>query len=162
MRERVVVDTNVLIVANGRDKTPADRACEISCIEAIEKAIAKQIVLLDQSGLIMEEYELYCSHAGQPGVGDVFFKFLHDREHSDMNVRRVSVKKTPDEEGGFANLPPNDLDVNDRKFLAVAKASNGCVLNATDSDWREHAKFITSLGVPVRELCPHCLKGAEA
>ena len=105
--------------------------------------------------------EVYCSYSGVPGVGNAFFKFLHDNQHSAKNVIHVSIQKTPDAEGGFANLPPNDFDRDDRKFLAVAKAGDGRVVNATDSDWSEHAAFIDSISVQVLELCPQCLKQAE-
>ena len=163
MKDRIVVDTNVLIVANGRDNTPADLECELTCIETLEKAKAgKHTVLLDAFDLIMDEYSRHCSYSGSPGVGDMFFKFLHDHQWSQESaIRHVSIQKTPDEDGGFANLPPNDFDRDDRKFLAVAKAGDGRVVNATDSDLSEHADFISSIGVQVLELCSQCLKQAE-
>ena len=83
----------------------------------------------------------------------MFFKFLHDYKHSAKNVIHIPIQKTPDAEGGFANLPPNDFDRDDRKFLAVAKAGDGRVVNATDSHWSEHDAFIKSMGVQVLELC---------
>ena len=153
MTDRVVVDTNVLIVANGRDKTPADLECEFACIELLQEATkGKLTVLLDESNLIMAEYKTDRSHSGVP-AGNAFFKFLHDNQHSAKNVIRVSIQETPDEDGGFANLAPNDFDRDDRKFLAVAKAGDGRVVNATDSHWSEHAAFIDSIGVQVLELC---------
>lgn len=162
MTDRVVVDTNVLIVANGNNEQ-ADSECELACIETLEGAKAgKQTILLDASELILDEYEGYCSYSGEPGVGDRFFKFLLDYRHSAKNVVRVQIQKVRDKDGGFANLPPNDFDPDDRKFLAVAEAGDGRVVNATDSDWSEHADFIDSLGVRVIELCPQCLKCTES
>ncbi len=158
MTDRVVVDTNVLIVANGNSEQ-ADPECELACIETLERAAkGKRIVLLDSSNFIMDEYEGYCSYSGAPGVGDMFFKFLHDHQWSENSIIRVPIQETSDADGGFANLPPNDFDRDDRKFLAVAKAGNGRVVNATDSHWSEHAAFISSMGVPVLELCRQCLK----
>ena len=161
MTDRIVVDTNVLVVANGNNKQ-ADPECELACIEMLEGATSgKQIVLLDASNLIMDEYEGYCSYSGEPGVGDMFFKFLHDHQYSAKNVIRVSIQKTSDADGGFANLPPNNFDRDDRKFLAVAEVGDGRVVNTTDSDWSEHDAFINSIGVQVLELCSQCLKQAE-
>ena len=161
MTDRIVVDTNVLVVANGNNDQ-ADHKCELACIEMLEGATkGKQIVLLDASNLIMDEYEGYCSYSGEPGVGDMFFKFLHDHQYSANSIARVPIQTTPDKEGGFANLPPNSFHKNDRKFLAVAKAGDGRVVNATDSHWSEHAAFIDSMGVCVCELCRQCLKQAE-
>ena len=160
MTDRIVVDTNVLIVANGRDKTPADLKCEFACVEMLEGATSgKQTVLLDESNLIMDEYSNHCNYRGAPGVGDEFFKFLYDRQWSQESaIHHVSVQKTTYKEGGFSNLPPNRFDNSDRKFLAVAEVGDGRVVNATDSDWSEHAAFISSIGVLVLELCPQCLK----
>ncbi len=158
MTDRIVVDTNVLIVANGRDNTPADLKCELACVELLQGATkGKLTVLLDASNLIMAEYRTSRSYSGVP-AGNAFFKYLHDYQHSTKKVIHISIQETPDEDGGFANLPANTFDRDDRKFLAVAEAGNGRVVNATDSDWSEHADFIDSLGVRVLELCPQCLK----
>lgn len=158
MTGRIVIDTNVLIVANGKSRQ-ADPKCQIACIEMLEGATkGKRVALIDTCNLIMDEYKRHCSFAGEPGPGNAFFKFLHDNEFSQNSVIRVPVQKTPDKAGGFSNLPPSKLDRSDRQFLAVAKAGSGRIVNATDSDWSQHAKFIASVGIQVRELCPQCLK----
>ncbi|HTH39375.1 MAG TPA: hypothetical protein VL968_01210, partial [Rhodocyclaceae bacterium] len=55
---------------------------------------------------------------------------------------------------GFDELPENNIDKSDRKFLAVALCGNGTLINALDSDWHEQAKFISDIGVEVKQLCP--------
>ena len=161
MTDRIVVDTNVLVVANGNNDQ-ADHKCELACIKALEEAKAgKHAVLLDASNLIMDEYEANCSHIRKP-FGNAFFKYLHDFEHSSKKIIHIPIEETPNEEGGFANLPPNKFHKNDRKFLAVAKAGDGRVMNATDKHWTEHADFIDSMGVQVLELCKQCLKQTES
>ena len=56
MTDRIVVDTNVLVVANGNNEQ-ADPECELACIEMLQEAKSgKQVVLLDASNLIMDEY----------------------------------------------------------------------------------------------------------
>lgn len=158
MTDRIVVDTNVLVVANGSNEQ-ADPECELACVELLQEATkGKRIVLLDASNLIMAEYRTSRSHRGMP-AGNAFFKYLHNFEHSSKKIIHILIEETPVEDGGFANLPPNDFDPDDRKFLAVAKAGDGRVVNATDSDWSQHADFIDSMGVRVLELCPHCLSG---
>ncbi len=158
MTDRVVVDTNVLRVANGRDGTPADLKCELACVELLQEMTKGNLtVLLDASNLIMAEYRTPRSYSGVP-AGNAFYKYLHNFEHSSKKIIHIPIEETPVEDGGFANLPPNDFDPNDRKFLAVAKAGDGRVVNATDSHWTEHAAFIDSMGVQVLELCPQCLK----
>ena len=88
------------------------------------------------------------------GLEMMFFKFLHDRQWSEESaIKHVPIQVISDKQGGFANLPPNSFDKSDRKFLAVAEAGDGRVVNAVDSDWSEHADFIDSIGVQVLELC---------
>ncbi len=65
------------------------------------------------------------------------------------------VRITPsDESRGFAELPKNELDPSDRKFLAVAVKAGAAILNATDSDWDEQSALLERLGVPLEQLCP--------
>ena len=67
---------------------------------------------------------------------------------------RVQVTASCDDRRGFKELPPNAFDPSDRKFLAVAVVAKAVVLNATDSDWEEHAPLMEDLGVVVNQLCP--------
>ena len=152
MREDVVVDCNVAVVANGRD-THANRDCQLACISKLERVVKQHRVVLDTGGLIFEEYQGCLNFSGGPGTGDMFFKHLFNHQY---NPKRVSqVKITPSgADRGFTELPPNHLDLDDRKFLAVAVVAQAPILNATDSDWNEHAGLLDSLGVTVVQLCP--------
>ena len=69
-------------------------------------------------------------------------------------VRLVSITPSRDERSGFEDLPENDFDPSDRKFLAAAVVGRAIILNATDSDWSEREELTGSLGVTVRQLCP--------
>ena len=60
----VVVDTNVGIVANG--VTDVDLACQLACVDTLERAMKKGVVAVDVGGLIFEEYRSYFSFAGSP------------------------------------------------------------------------------------------------
>lgn len=68
-----------------------------------------------------------------------------------VEANRVAIDK-----GGlvFEELPPNSLDPDDRKFLAVAIVAQAPILNATDTDWNQHADLLDALGVTVDQLCP--------
>ena len=147
-----VVDTNVAIVANGRD-THADNACQLACVDALGST-ATQKVAIDDGGLILDEYRKHLNYSGRPGVGDKFFKHVFDNQHQPARVRRVAISRVEDDRRGFSELPPNKLDPSDRKFLAVAVAGNAVILNATDSDWDEQARLVEGLEVEVQQLCP--------
>ena len=148
-----VTDTNVLIAANGRD-THADLVCQLECVIAIGEIAANGVAVLDESGLILHEYARYCNHSGQPGPGDVFFKFLFDNQYGGARVNRVTITRIDNSQFGFSELPENELDPSDRKFLAAAVVAHAVILNATDSDWMEQQALLEQLAVEVRQLCP--------
>lgn len=151
--QRVVVDTNVPIVANGR-RTHADTACQRACIEAIKEAYNGRTVVLDQEGLIMNEYEKYLNRSGEPGAGDAFFKYLFMHSCAPDRVHRVSITQIEDEQRGFEELPVNSVDPGDRKFVAAALVANAAIVNATDSDWNAQQSFLDCCGLVVEQLCP--------
>ncbi len=149
----VVVDTNVGIAANG--DADVDPTCQLACVDRLEHAMKNGVVAVDDRGHIFEEYRTHFSFAGGPGMGDVFFKHVHDRQHRGARVRRFPITPLSDDSRGFEELPENTLDPSDRKFLAVAVVARAVVVNATDSDWGEAGDLLQNLGVDVEELCPH-------
>ena len=151
-----VVDTNVAIVANGRSPQ-ADAPCQLACVQRLREVVS-QLIAIDDLGHIMREYAKHLSYAGQPGVGDMFFRHVFDNQYRRERVRRVQITPSFDEDRGFEELPPNSFDPSDRKFLAVASAARAVVLNATDSDWHEHEALLDSLSVEIHQLCPEHAK----
>jgi hypothetical protein len=157
----VVMDTNVGVVANG--KTPqANIECVSSCTDALVEIRERHRVLLDDRGLILDEYLRHLSPSGQPGLGDAFFKWLWDNQWNPEHCRQVPV--TPvSERRGFEEFPEDpDLatfDPSDRKFVAVALASGEQpeILNASDTDWWHHREALSRHGAQVRFLCPQLM-----
>jgi len=148
-----VVDTNVAIAANGRD-THADLCCQEACIDWLEYLAVHGVVAVDESGEILDEYGGYLSHSGSPGMGDAFFRHLFNSQHQGGRVRRVRLTPSDDDRKGFEELPVNNFDRSDRKFLAVAVVAKAVVLNATDSDWVEHGELMRAVRVEANQLCP--------
>ncbi|WP_233080794.1 hypothetical protein [Rheinheimera soli] len=147
-----VIDSNVAIVANGHSPQ-ASIDCELACIKLL--ACCDQLsICLDQTSLIMDEYAKHLSYAGNPGVGDMFFKYLHDNQYAQKNIELVTITPIDDENLGFAELPVNNFDPSDRKFLATAVAARAQVVNATDSDWAEQQELMNQLNITVQQLCP--------
>lgn len=152
----VVVDTNVAIVANGLE-THASFACQYACADFLEGLVSpnkRNHIILDEQGLIFSEYSDYLNYKGQPGVGDIFFKYLHDHMYLGKKVRLVPITPIADGQRSFSELPKNSVDMDDRKFLATAVVSGAVIVNAVDTDWHEQATFIADLGVNVMQLCP--------
>lgn len=152
MPEKLVIDTNVAISANGVN-THASWACQLACIELLQNC-KKLHLAIDKTGLIMDEYQRHLSYAGQPGVGDMFFKYLHDNQYSTHNILMVNITPSDDDRKGFAELPDNHLDMSDRKFLATAVVAKATLVNATDSDWAEQSGLLEALGIAIKQLCP--------
>ena len=148
-----VVDTNVAMAANGRN-THADEKCQLQCIEMLEDICAQQVVVLDDGRLIFDEYRRRLHFSGTPGMGDKFFKYVVDHMYGGDRLKLVPITSCSDQGRGFEELPDNDLDQSDRKFLAVALVGSATILNATDSDWCEQEELTEYLGVLVRQLCP--------
>lgn len=160
MVDKFVVDTNVPIVANERDINKIlewSLECQLACFEFLKNCRDLDIVLDDQ-GLILAEYQTYLSFSGQPGIGDMFFKYLHDNQYTSDRIHHATITPlimSPDAQArGFSELPPNKLDPSDRKLLATAIQAEASIVNATDSDWQEQQKLLTDLGVKVLQLCP--------
>lgn len=157
----VVVDTNVAIVANGRH-APASEQCINACINALLAAQAGA-VLVDDGYQIFDEYRRYLSHAGQPGVGDAFFKWLWNNQANSASCRQVTITPCDPDGRVFEEFPDDPalagFDRNDRKFVAVALASgeNPSILNATDSDWWVFRDALTNHGVQTTFLCPELM-----
>lgn len=149
-----VVDTNVAVVANGRDVT-ASADCQISSIELLEDLLERGRILIDVPGDILSEYQKRLHAEGQPGVGDLFFRHVLDNQGNAKRIRTVdthSARTAPLRDaiahGGLAKFDPSD-----RPFALCAVAGRSAVAVATDSDWTEHEAGLQACGVRVHYVC---------
>lgn len=155
--KRVVVDTNVAVVANGASDPQTERAasqnCRLKAVERLLEAVRHDCVFVDLEGEIEREYRRHLSPRGQPGVGDQFY--LHVLNSSPGRVERIPLPRRAD--GEFAALPQalaaSRFDPSDRKFAALAKAARASVINAVDSDWIEHAQTLRRVAIRVENIC---------
>jgi hypothetical protein len=163
MRTAVVMDTNVAVVANGR-APQADNPCIETCITTLIDMRDHHRMLLDEQGLILDEYRRNLRPSGQPGPGDAFFKWLWDNQGHLDHCRQVSITPMKGGSRGFEEFPDDpDLakfDLEDRKFAAVAIASGEQppILNASDTDWWDHRAALSRHGIEIRFLCPELMK----
>ena len=100
---RWTIDTNVPVVANGRDDR--ERPLALECREAAVRFLVdvldkEERVVLDAEGNIQAEYRRRLRPIGQPGVGDRFYRtVLQDW----TRCERVSLPKRDD--GEYVDLP---------------------------------------------------------
>ena len=158
---RFVVDTNVLDNANRINDAEGDSDCIEACIGFLEKVLKRpsSIVLVDDEGLIMDEYSKGRVDNKQPRVGDRFIKYCaRNMTPNGTEVEQISIGGS-NSASWFdrSNAPPDDFDDDDKVFLAVAIHGNGKIVNSTDTDWRDQSTYLVSVGVAVKELCPHQL-----
>ena len=151
-----VVDTNVILVANGQhsDVSPA---CVAACQDWLQRLMAEGRVALDDDYAIVGEYQHKTHASDGQGVGDAFVRWvLH---HVDDAARCDLVHLDPDAQRGFISFPVDgDLthfDDADRKFVAVAHAhpERPPILQAADSKWLDWAPHLADHGVQTRFLC---------
>lgn len=154
-----VVDTNVGVVANGRE-TDASPECIIFCTDFLEGVSRGEVrLVLDAEWEILSEYLRQLNSSGQPGVGDAFLKWVLQNQANPERCERVEIHPSGDSRG-YEELPEDpDLegfDPSDRKFAAVALAASSRppIVNAVDSDWWGHRKALERCGLRIKNLCP--------
>lgn len=163
--DAVVIDTNVLLIANGSHAGSTQKCREI-CVESLLQRQRAGVVVIDEAYRILEEYS-HKTRPNQPkGVGDAFLKWLLQNQANGMRVHRVTIHQTSADR--FAEFPDdalqNRFDPPDRKFVAVANAhpDKPVVWQAGDSKWLGWWQELKKLGVQVEFLCPDDLRKVYA
>lgn len=155
-----VVDTNVAIVANG-NVPQADVECRLACTKTLVK-LREMRVCLDSGDRILAEYRNNLSMSGQPGVGDMFMRWIHQNQYNRDICERVQISTHAKRK--YKEFPDDPrltrFDPSDRKFVAVALASKykPNILNAVESDWSEYHEPLSENKVKVMELCFRCIR----
>ena len=154
---KVVVDTNVLLVANGlHAKVSPD--CVIACVKRLQTLEKKGVVVIDDGYRILREYRKKTSVSPPKGVGDLFLKWLMRNATNTRHVEQVPLTETAAD--CFEEFPVPSLaaafDPPDRKFAAVAHAhpEKPPVWQAADSKWLAWWQDLRAQGVRVEFLCP--------
>ena len=153
----VVIDTNVLLVANGSHADTSVQ-CRMACVARLLAHQKEGVVVIDDAYRILGEYQNKTRPNQPKGVGDAFLKWLLQNCATATRVHQVRINETrPDE---FAEFPDHDLqpafDAPDRKFAAVANAhpDKPPIWQAADSKWLDWWPRLRACGVHVEFLCP--------
>lgn len=156
MVERII-DTNVLLVANGSHDSVSED-CVMACITGLSEIMSSMTVVIDDDYRIISEYQNKLSANRPKGAGDVFLKWLVQNQANPARV--ITVTLTEEEEHHFAEFPVPGLepafDAPDRKFVAVANAhpSRPVIWQAVDSKWLKWWKQLADADIRVEFLCP--------
>lgn len=152
---RAIVDTNVMVVAN-RQASQASLDCVEHCIVRLRALETTGKIVLDDDWHILGEYLDELSSAGQPGVGDAFFKWiLRNRTNPERceyhHITPIYESTTSGEPVSFEEFPDdpalNNFDRQDRKMAALAIISGAPIWNAVDADWWNHRIALQQHGI---------------
>jgi len=152
-----VIDTNVLLVANG-SHAGASPGCREECVKRLLAQQQEGVTVIDDGYRILQEYQ-HKTHPNQPkGVGDAFLKWLLQNQGNTARVHRVTITEVVQDM--YAEFPDAVLqpqfDASDRKFAAVANAhpSKPPIWQAADSKWLGWEPALKKQGIQVDFLCP--------
>ncbi len=156
-----VVDTNVILVANGQhgDVSPD---CVTACARRLEAIMSGQRIALDEGFEILSEYQNKTTPKTSNRPGDAFVKWAL---RNNANPQWCDlVKLTPHSKRGYESFPEDDrlanFDPPDRKFVAVTAAhkERPPILQAADSKWIDWEVALKDHGISVEFLCPKDIK----
>ena len=149
---RQVVDTNVLIAANGRSTHASAILSPDSGRFLAELISGTDVLLEDSTGQVFDEYKRYLEFSGQPGVGDLFFAWFVRTRWDASRIERTEL----DPDKNISDYVPESLrsfDPSDHKWIAVYREGGADVIvNATDSDWNDAKAELELHGISVRQL----------
>ena len=119
----VVVDTNVILVANAAHPEVSPE-CVLECVQRLQELMQTGSIAIDDAYRILGEYQHKTSPRKGKGVGDVFIKWVLTKLADAQRVHLVALTELGEDR--FAEFPVASLeavfDRPDRKFAAVANA----------------------------------------
>ncbi len=167
--DAVIIDTNVMVVANGKAAAPqASEECVIRCRARLAEILrGPEMVLLDDKKRIIQEYRNNLNEKGR-GLGDRFWLELKRRFYNPKGYPEtvIAVEITPLAGNGtdFEEFPNDDAALNnfhkkDKKFVAVALVyqrdfgQEAPIIKAEDSGWEKFTDALAAHGVQVDSIC---------
>lgn len=161
--DAVIVDTNVIVIANDTDDKRKD--CRERCHARIKQIRdQRETVILDDGWRIFEEYKRYVDPNTRKRDGDLFVKRLMQNLKNPEICKMVRIAPLAGNGNEFAEFPNDDEELTDfhkkdRKFIAVALAHQAeaghapTILLAIDRGWLQFTDALASHGVSVELIC---------
>lgn len=157
-----VVDTNVILVANGQHPG-VSFGCVAACALALQSVMRSGTLVLDDGFRILTEYQKKTQPKKGNRPGDAFVKWALNNRCTAKWVDQVTLQEH--DERGFESFPDDqelaEFDDSDRKFVAVSGAHPGkpSIAQAADSKWLDWAPALKRHGIAVAFLCQPDIEG---
>lgn len=161
----VIVDTNVIIAANGKALHASLKDVE-RCQKRIKQILDQhETSVVDDEWRILNEYKKHVNLETRKGIGDIYVKtLLQNLMRRPAICTTVRITPLDGSDTDFAEFPTieslNNFDVADRKFIAVAIAyerdhgRKATILQALDRKWELFRNVFERVGVQINFLCP--------
>jgi hypothetical protein len=161
----IVIDTNVLLVANGLTPHMGDE-CRLECLSRLEKARSSESVVVDRQNLILDEYHHKLDpNRRPPGPGDAFLRHLLQNMGNTRHVATIDLTAINQEKTDFSEFPDdqtlrNTFDPADRMFVAASNAHSNKppIVQSADSKWFDWELLLNGHGIHLEILCREKLK----
>ncbi|MDE0555402.1 MAG: hypothetical protein OXI24_14360 [Candidatus Poribacteria bacterium] len=161
--DAVIVDTNVIVIANDTDDKRGD--CRDLCQNRLQQIRDQhETVILDDEWRILGEYKDNTNPNSRKGIGDLFVKRLLQNLGNPEICKMVPITSLAGNDTDFDEFP-NDAEAlmgfhkKDRKFIAVALAyqrevgQTPPILLAVDRGWLQFIDALASQGVSIDFIC---------
>ena len=160
--DAVIVDTNVIVIANDTDDKRAD--CRDRCQDRLQQIISHgETVVVDDRWRIFGEYEDNTRPNTRKGIGDLFVKRLLQNQKNPRVCTMVPITPFAGNGTDFKEFPTDtaliNFDPDDKKFIAIAlahKRDNGqipTILLAIDRGWLQSIAALANHGVSIDLIC---------
>lgn len=154
MAKHYVVNTNVIVVADGKS------SCSASCARVcLDIARGKTRLVIDKGWRIIKEYQANVDYQGQPGVARAFLKWVLTNYTNRKLCVCVGITPKLSDPQDFEEFPSHpglaSFDPSDRKFVAVAAKhrSHPPIAQATDAKWWGWKDALRDAGITIHFLC---------
>ena len=165
--DAVIVDTNVIVIANDTDDKRAD--CRDLCQDRLQQIFDQcEKVVIDNERQILEEYEDNANPNARKGVGDLFVKRLLQNQRNPNVCTIVHITSLSGNGTDFEEFPTDNalsnFDPDDRKFIAVAHVyesihqQKATLLQAADSQWYGFRETLIRNGLEVEFICEEYIR----
>lgn len=157
-----IVDTNVILVANGQHDGVSD-ACMEACIKRLLALKQGGRFAIDDAFEILSEYQNKTLPRRGTRVGDQFVLWTLQNKANPARCDQIHI--TAHSEREWEEFPDDaslaDFDRPDRKFVAIAigHPQRPAILQAADAKWLGWNAALRRHGTIVDFLCPGSIQG---